>query len=247
MIERVPVVNGRTYYFYVAKTGTDVTPLSNPFSVTLTRLPAETGENCGSPIPVTFGENTVSWTASQRDHFYQAPACANGASFDGPDIVLSYTAAFNGYVEFKIEKPDATRWVAMVTGGSGVWGSVVCPRLRLEPLRHQPDRSDGRERNLQCADRREIPPLFDRRHNARSNPLANPLEDHADRDGRAGRQRGNLLHQREAHHPRDEYGSLARLDERPSDRHAELRRRSSRQRARCRFPIPCAGSAARCR
>ena len=64
------------------------------------------------------GENSVSWTASQNDHFYRAPACTNGASIEGPDIVLSYTAAFEGYLEFKIEKPEATRWVAMVTGSS---------------------------------------------------------------------------------------------------------------------------------
>ena len=117
MVERVPVVNGRSYYFYISKTGTDVTPLSNPFTVTLTRLAAETGENCGSPIPVTLGENTVSWSASQRDHFYQPPSCASGASLDGPDVVLSYTSAFEGYLRFEIEKPDATRWVAMATGG----------------------------------------------------------------------------------------------------------------------------------
>jgi cysteine-rich repeat protein len=129
MVERVPVVNGRTYYFYISKTGTDVTPLSNPFSVTLTRLAAETGENCGNPIPVTLGENSVSWTASQRDHFYQPPACASGASLDGPDVVLSYTSAFEGFVQFKIEKPEATRWVAVATGGQacgGLSNSLAC-------------------------------------------------------------------------------------------------------------------------
>jgi len=115
MVERVPVVNGRTYYFYVSKTGTDVTPLSNPFSVTLTRLPSETGENCGTAIPVTLGENSVSWTASQQDHFYRAPACTGDAAVDGPDIALSYQGAFDGYVQFKIEKPEATRWVAVTT------------------------------------------------------------------------------------------------------------------------------------
>jgi cysteine-rich repeat protein len=172
MVEHVPVVAGRTYYFYVSKTGTDVTPLSNPFSVTLRQLPAETGENCGTAIPVTLGDHSVSWTASAQDQLYRTPACTNGAAIQGPDIALSYTAAFDGFVEYEVEKPDATRWVAVATGMScaddlGCASSHSGTRLRgffgVSATFNQ--QSSNRYRHLLIADT-----------SLGSNPLANPLK-----------------------------------------------------------------------
>jgi cysteine-rich repeat protein len=133
MVERVPVVNGRTYYFYVSKTGTDVTPLSNPFSVTLTRLAAETGETCSTTAKrITLGTNTVRWLGTTNDHLTATPSCAAGHAVRGPDVVFEYDAPTSGTLSVSINKPAATRWVAVI--GDYACGNVAPPLACMSDL-----------------------------------------------------------------------------------------------------------------
>lgn len=80
-----------------------------------------TGEDCGHVIVVQKGLNTINWTASKNDYLTTTPSCSF-ASVDGPDVVLVYQPTFTGTVDFSFEKPDSTRWVAVVA--SGVCGNL---------------------------------------------------------------------------------------------------------------------------
>lgn len=84
-----------------------------------------TGEDCGGVIPIVAGKNTVNWTATKNDYMTSVPACASGYTVDGPDLVLVYQANFTGSLEFSIEKPASTRWVATVANGT--CGSLASP------------------------------------------------------------------------------------------------------------------------
>ncbi len=77
------------------------------------------GEDCTSPIPLAAGTNSVSWTATTNDYLSTTPDCVTVGSVDGADVVLSYTATFNGYLDVNvINKPTDTRWVMVVSSGA---------------------------------------------------------------------------------------------------------------------------------
>lgn len=85
------------------------------------------GEDCNDLFVLLPGTNTVAWNANQLDYMIPDPACVGSwYDIDGPDVVLAYTSAVNGYVEFTVENPDTNRIVTVVSGGTC---GVLTPEL----------------------------------------------------------------------------------------------------------------------
>lgn len=74
-------------------------------------------EDCNDLFVLLPGTNTVAWTATQQDYLTTEPACMGWGDLSGPDVVMAYTSAVNGYVEFTIENPDSNKIVTVVSGG----------------------------------------------------------------------------------------------------------------------------------
>lgn len=76
------------------------------------------GEDCGTVLPITDGNNRVSWSAFQLDYLTTRPSCLSTAyRVDGPDVVLSYTASTTGAHSFAMVPPLLTRWVMVLGTG----------------------------------------------------------------------------------------------------------------------------------
>lgn len=82
-----------------------------------TCLPAgETGEDCTGPLVLTAGVNTKPWGASSNDYLTAVPSCTPSSYLpDGPDVVLMYSATFNGFVDFSMDKATSTRFSMSIT------------------------------------------------------------------------------------------------------------------------------------
>ena len=86
-----------------------------------------TAEDCGGVVPIKAGKNTVNWTATKNDYLSTIPTSCSASSYtvQGPDLVLVYQAGFTGSLEFSIEKPLSTYYIAAVSSGS--CGTVGTP------------------------------------------------------------------------------------------------------------------------
>lgn len=75
------------------------------------------GEDCSDAFPLADGENVIAWNATNADYLTVKPTCFNTSSYSlsGPDIVLSYTAAFDGIVTYSMPKPTSARQVLVVS------------------------------------------------------------------------------------------------------------------------------------
>lgn len=80
-------------------------------------VPANSGEDCGDPYPITDGQNVIAWNATNADHLTAKPSCFTTSTYDleGPDLVLAYTAAFDGIVTYSMPKPKSARQVLVVS------------------------------------------------------------------------------------------------------------------------------------
>lgn len=84
-------------------------------------------EDCGGVVPIKAGKNTINWTATKNDYLGTIPtSCASSSySVQGPDLVMVYQAGFTGSLEFTIDKPASTYYIAAVSSGS--CGTVGTP------------------------------------------------------------------------------------------------------------------------
>jgi hypothetical protein len=81
-------------------------------------------EDCSDPYILTPGENVVAWTALNGDYLTLQPSCLSTTyDFEGPDLVLSYTAPENGFIHFTLNKPSSARQVVVVS--SAACGTVT--------------------------------------------------------------------------------------------------------------------------
>ncbi|MFH2005748.1 MAG: Ig-like domain-containing protein [bacterium] len=77
------------------------------------------GEDCTDVYGLTTGTNSVAWTASNNDYLLTTPSCVAVGTIDGPDVVMSYTATSNGFLDILVtNKPVNTRWVTIVSSGT---------------------------------------------------------------------------------------------------------------------------------
>jgi cysteine-rich repeat protein len=109
----------RDRYFLIADTRIGTGTLSNPLTITLTGIDQAggTGETCDySGRMITLGTNTVGFNASVNNHLTATPSCTAGHAVTGPDAVFEYKAPKTGTLTVTINKPAATRWVAVVSG-----------------------------------------------------------------------------------------------------------------------------------
>ncbi|NVB84740.1 MAG: hypothetical protein HOV81_40595 [Kofleriaceae bacterium] len=79
--------------------------------------PDATAEDCADPYPLSPGDNIVAWTALDADYLTSQPSC-NTTTFEGPDLVLSYTAPEDGFVRFTLNKAANTRHVFVVSSAA---------------------------------------------------------------------------------------------------------------------------------
>ena len=81
-----------------------------------------TAEDCADPYPLVAGENVVAWSAGVADYLTSQPSCGTG-TLTGPDIVLTYTAPEDGFVNVLVDKPDAAARQVLVAS-SAACGAV---------------------------------------------------------------------------------------------------------------------------
>ena len=74
-------------------------------------------EDCTDPYPLAAGENVVAWTALNADYLTSEPSCTENTP-EGPDLVLSYTAAEKGYLGLTLEAPLSTGPVIVASTGA---------------------------------------------------------------------------------------------------------------------------------
>jgi len=72
-------------------------------------VPTATGEDCADPYPMVEGLNVVAWNAALQDYLPTSPSCST-TSTTGPDVVLKYTAASNGFIDVAMDKPINNRF-----------------------------------------------------------------------------------------------------------------------------------------
>ncbi len=82
-----------------------------------TCVSAASGEDCGDPYPITDGQNVIAWNATNADYLTTKPSCFSTSSYSltGPDLVLAYTAAFDGIVTYSMPKLKSTRQILLVS------------------------------------------------------------------------------------------------------------------------------------
>ncbi|HEY5921772.1 MAG TPA: hypothetical protein VIV11_08880, partial [Kofleriaceae bacterium] len=80
-------------------------------------VPDVSAENCAEPYPLSAGDNVVAWTALNADYMTAQPSC-NSTTLAGPDLVLSYTAPEDGFVDFTLHKPASMRQVVVVSSAA---------------------------------------------------------------------------------------------------------------------------------
>jgi hypothetical protein len=73
------------------------------------------GDTCATAIALAPGANSVAWTAFGAEYITSAVSCGSGYAPEGPDLVLTYTAATAERVTIEFEKPTSTRWHSIVS------------------------------------------------------------------------------------------------------------------------------------
>jgi hypothetical protein len=73
-------------------------------------------EDCSDPYPLHAGQNIVAWTALNPD--YLTASSCQSSLFDGPDLVMSYTAPEDGFIHLALDKPDNSRQVVVASGAA---------------------------------------------------------------------------------------------------------------------------------
>jgi hypothetical protein len=76
-------------------------------------VPASSAEDCAHPYVLHGGDNVIAWAAANAD--YLTTSSCQTTSFDGPDLVLSYTASDNGFIHFSTQKSDDNREVVVAS------------------------------------------------------------------------------------------------------------------------------------
>lgn len=77
-------------------------------------VPTASGEDCADPYPITAGVNVVAWSATNQDYLAALPSCGSSGS-TGPDVVLHYTAAADGFIDVVMDKPTNNRYTMVVS------------------------------------------------------------------------------------------------------------------------------------
>ena len=80
-------------------------------------VPDVSAEDCSDPYPLSPGDNVVAWAAVNADYMTTQPSC-NTTTLEGPDVVMSYTPAEDGFVTLTINKPTSARQVMVVSSGA---------------------------------------------------------------------------------------------------------------------------------
>jgi len=114
---------GQTYYLYLVDSTSGTLPLSDPLQLVVTEgsnLPPDggLGDSCLMPAPIVAGQNTIAWSAVNNDYFTAAPSCNTTYAPTGPDVVLQYSATFDGKVDVSIAKPASQRWHLVASSGA---------------------------------------------------------------------------------------------------------------------------------
>ena len=120
-------VGGQTYFFYLVDSTSGTLPLDPTITININDPGPSSddglGDSCLNPAPIAAGTNTIDWAAVGNHYMTATPHCGLSYAPTGPDVVLKYTALFDGKVDVTLAKPASQRWHMIAS--SGACGSLT--------------------------------------------------------------------------------------------------------------------------